>query len=92
MEFRCIHAFISVSVCSPDVKVNFDRLLVGPECHSISLLPPRHHCTIDGMAAVNETSNHRQQLRGGREEGGREGREGRGWREEYCSIAHQQLY
>ena len=94
MEFRCIHAFISVSVFSPDVKVNFDGLLAGPECHSISLLPSRHHCTNDGMAAVNETTNHRQQLReGGREERGREGREGmgegregRGWREEYMQY------
>ena len=77
---KCIrnHVYTSVSVCSPDVEVNFDRLLAGPECHSISLLPPRHHCTIDGMAALNETTNHRQQLR----EGGREGREGgRGGRE-----------
>ena len=84
MQFRCIHVFISVSVFSPDVKVNFYGLLAVPECHSISLLPPRHHCTIDGMAALNETTNHRQQLKGGRdrEQRGREqGREERGRRE-----------
>ena len=55
-----------VGVCSPDIKVDFIcRPITGPECHSISLLPPRHYCTIDGIAALNESTDHCQQLREG---------------------------
>ena len=50
----------------PDVEVDFDGFLACPESHSVSLLPSRHHGSVDCVTAVDEAPYHRHQLGGQR--------------------------
>jgi hypothetical protein len=64
---QAFHTFLPASVCtsqenSPNVEVDFGGFLAGPESHPVSLLPARHDGSVHCVAALDDPSNHRQEL------------------------------
>ena len=69
-KFVRSHIFLPASVCtsqenSPDVEVDLGRFLAGPESHPVPLLPARHDSSVHCVTALNDPSNHCQELQEG---------------------------